>query len=247
MKAIEIPYSIYQAFSNLPIFDEFKDITQLKTELEKYVLMPNQMLYGATYNPLNLFFAKNVDKVMGCKKKDLLVGDFVSRIHHEDTEIVYKQVIGSLDWVKKNPFEAENAIFSLKYRIKHFDGHYLNVQRNTKLLNFNCETRQIISMSLVTDISALKETPFKASASISNYVTGQVFLSIDNNHPKFKISKRERDVLKLLSQGLSSSEIAKKLFLSKHTVDGHRRKLLEKTNTSNTRGLVSLALKEGYL
>ena len=37
------------------------------------------------------------------------------------------------------------------------------------------------------------------------------------------ITKREMEILNLLSRGMSSNEIAAKLFISHHTVDFHRR------------------------
>lgn len=42
------------------------------------------------------------------------------------------------------------------------------------------------------------------------------------------LKNREFEVLKLVATGLTSSEIAKNLFLSLHTVNTHRRNILEK-------------------
>ncbi|SUJ27951.1 Nitrogen regulation protein C [Sphingobacterium multivorum] len=56
---------------------------------------------------------------------------------------------------------------------------------------------------------------------------------------KYDISERELHVLELIAQGYTNGEIAERIFLSKRTVEGHRQKLIEKTNTKNTAGLVS--------
>jgi DNA-binding NarL/FixJ family response regulator len=61
------------------------------------------------------------------------------------------------------------------------------------------------------------------------------------------LSKREKDILKFISQGFTNSEIAEKLFISSHTVATHRRNLLQKINAKNTAGLVLYASKLGLL
>jgi DNA-binding NarL/FixJ family response regulator len=61
------------------------------------------------------------------------------------------------------------------------------------------------------------------------------------------ISPREIEVLKLIAQEFSNSEIADKLFISIRTVDTHRRNLLEKLGVKNTAGLVKFAIQKGIL
>ena len=56
---------------------------------------------------------------------------------------------------------------------------------------------------------------------------------------KHKISEREMEVVRLIAAGLNSEEIAKKLFLSEHTVKTHRKNILEKLSLSNTAELIN--------
>ncbi|MDF1696001.1 MAG: response regulator transcription factor [Saprospiraceae bacterium] len=58
-----------------------------------------------------------------------------------------------------------------------------------------------------------------------------------------QLTKREIEVLELICQEYTSNEIAKKLFLSVRTVEGHRKSLLEKTDARNIAGLVLYAMK----
>ncbi len=64
---------------------------------------------------------------------------------------------------------------------------------------------------------------------------------------KIKISKREKEILKLICLGYKNKEIAEKLFISSRTVDNHRANLLRKTNTKNTAELVALAIKNNLV
>jgi DNA-binding NarL/FixJ family response regulator len=59
------------------------------------------------------------------------------------------------------------------------------------------------------------------------------------------LSSREREVLKMIAQEYSNSEIAARLFISIRTVDTHRRNLLRKLKLKNTAGLVKFAIQKG--
>ena len=60
---------------------------------------------------------------------------------------------------------------------------------------------------------------------------------------KILLSEREKEVLKLICEGMSTVEISDKVFLSPRTVEGHRLRILEKTGTKNTAGMVAYAFK----
>ncbi len=64
---------------------------------------------------------------------------------------------------------------------------------------------------------------------------------------KVLLSEREKEVLKLICEGLSTAEISEKLFLSPRTVEGHRLRILEKTGTKNTAGMVAYAFKNNLV
>ncbi|PQB05949.1 DNA-binding response regulator [Aureitalea marina] len=57
------------------------------------------------------------------------------------------------------------------------------------------------------------------------------------------ITDREKQILELICRQYTSQEIAQKLFISKRTVEVHRKNLLDKTQSKNIAGLVVYALK----
>jgi DNA-binding NarL/FixJ family response regulator len=57
------------------------------------------------------------------------------------------------------------------------------------------------------------------------------------------LSKREKEILLKICEGLSNHEIADSLFISKRTVDKHRANLLAKTGSKNTASLILYAIK----
>lgn len=58
------------------------------------------------------------------------------------------------------------------------------------------------------------------------------------------LSKREIDVLELICEQYTTSEIAEKLFISPRTVEGHRNNLLLKTQSKNVAGLVIYGIQK---
>lgn len=61
------------------------------------------------------------------------------------------------------------------------------------------------------------------------------------------LTERESEILLLICKGLTNSDIADQLVLSKRTIDKHRENLLLKTDSKNTANLVIWAIKNGYL
>jgi DNA-binding NarL/FixJ family response regulator len=59
------------------------------------------------------------------------------------------------------------------------------------------------------------------------------------------LGPREREVLQLLAEGLTSSEIAARLSVATSTVDTHRRNLMRKLDLHNVAELTKLAIREG--
>ena len=59
----------------------------------------------------------------------------------------------------------------------------------------------------------------------------------------FKLTERESQIIRLLAQGLSNSEIAEKLFVSLRTIETTKSRMMQKTMTRNSAGLVIWAIK----
>jgi DNA-binding NarL/FixJ family response regulator len=58
-----------------------------------------------------------------------------------------------------------------------------------------------------------------------------------------QLTRREKEILQLICDGLNNKEIADRLFISERTVIGHKSNLLSKTNTKSSVGLLSFAIK----
>ena len=87
---------------------------------------------------------------------------------------------------------------------------------------------------------------------IETVIKGKQFLSFDaalalrkpdieNKIPV--ITRREKEVLELIADGMTNNEIAQKLFISSTTVDTHRKNLLAKFEAKNIASLIKSAMQ----
>jgi len=100
-----------------------------------------------------------------------------------------------------------------------------------------------------SDISEVRDailTIRKGGSYFSQELLYHVIQKIKHRESETKsanLSKREKEILLKICEGLSNQQIAESLFISKRTVDKHRANLLGKTNSKNTASLILFAIK----
>jgi len=111
-------------------------------------------------------------------------------------------------------------------------------------LTKNCSSEELIQSVLTV---ANGEQAF--SKSISQLMIGRYAdqAKKTSSKPARQITKREREILKLIVEGYTSPEIAKILYISSRTVETHRSNLMNKLELKNTAALVRFALEEANI
>lgn len=96
-------------------------------------------------------------------------------------------------------------------------------------------------------ITALKVV-HSGKKTYSSEVT-EVLISENTKKQKntLSLTEREIEILKLIAEGFSNTEIGEKLFISHRTVDTHRTNLMKKIEVNNIAGLIKFALTNGYV
>lgn len=77
---------------------------------------------------------------------------------------------------------------------------------------------------------------------------GVVNASLHNSQAEMDpelLSEREREVLQLLAEGMTSPQIGKRLFIATSTVETHRRSIMRKLDIHNVADLTKWAIREG--
>jgi len=72
---------------------------------------------------------------------------------------------------------------------------------------------------------------------------------IPKDHAKHdqKLTPRQREILRLVANGMTTKEIAESLFISVKTVETHRGQLMERLNIHDLAGLIRYALRSGLI
>ena len=69
----------------------------------------------------------------------------------------------------------------------------------------------------------------------------------DDFQKRLLLSKREKEILNLISKGFTSQHIADELFISRYTVETHRKNILRKLNFNTSTELVKFAVLQGLV
>jgi DNA-binding NarL/FixJ family response regulator len=85
-------------------------------------------------------------------------------------------------------------------------------------------------------------SPAVASAVLDAFVVGPKAQTRD---PRGELSPREREVLQLLAEGLTSKEIANKLDLAVSTIETHRKQIMAKLELRSVAELTKFAIRSG--
>ncbi len=135
------------------------------------------------------------------------------------------------------------------YRVMHADGYYVRVVEQKFVLEFTADGTPWLGLCIM-DLSpfADQDTPYRSR--LVNIQTGEIFLFPPESKSELltaSLTSREKEILKLVSEGLISKQIADKLYISVNTVNTHRQRIIEKLNVSNTFEAIRYATKLGWL
>lgn len=148
------------------------------------------------------------------------------------------QELGKQSWeiYSSQPIEIRKQICCcVDYRIVHNHS-----KKTSRLLEFNRPLlvdesgSMVINFGIVTDISHIK---LEGPVGLKVWAEGHPEISVFKNASEIRsinpLTKTERKILKLISEGLTTSAAAEKLFISTHTVNTHRRNILKKMKCAN--------------
>lgn len=103
--------------------------------------------------------------------------------------------------------------------------------------------------TIVEAIYSVRENGYFFNDRVSKIMVSGLVKSnkIQPSFNKVKLSAREIEVIRLLSQELINPEIAERLFINTRTVERHRENILRKINARNSIGIIMYAIKNNLL
>lgn len=193
----------------------------------------------------------SVYEVHGYNPETTLFDDILKTIHPDDMDFVVKAEAFLFDFIDKNLDRKKllNYKFNYCFRVRLGNGRFALLNHQSLILTLDDAGRvgKSLNIHTLTDHISNLNT-YKISLIGLNGEPSFMNLSLDgdsNNAVEF--SKREVDIIKNIANGLSSIEIAKKLFISDSTVKKHRKNILKKSACKNTAQLVKDCILQGLI
>lgn len=206
-------------------------------QMARYILQTQFLLISDLRLLEAIFVSPGIERLLGCPVAEFSLGWLYSRIHPDDAPLVGQAMALSARWLNQVRHEGLDHVFTMDCRLRHREGHYVRVLRQSFGLHFGADGAPTVCGGIYTDITHHKlSTDIRFFAShplLADWLT-DLRLSAQAR----PLSERERGVLALLLQGYSSRRIAETLNLSVHTVNTHRRNITAKTQTHDLSDLL---------
>lgn len=166
--------------------------------------------------------------------------EIFERIHPDDLferhllELHFFQLLKSLPINERKHYHTSSII-----RMKDINGHYHSVRHRTFYLYSSPNGSLWLDLCLY---NLAPEITFNngINGSIVNITTGEIKCTNTESCTTL-LSKREKEIITLISEGKLSKEIASQLSISIHTVSRHRQNILEKLKANSSIEAISLA------
>jgi DNA-binding CsgD family transcriptional regulator len=195
--------------------------------------------------------SNDVINVLGYHPEEINVPFLLSNIHPEDQPWFLNFENKVTDFIQTLSIEQiPNYKIRYDYRIRKKSGENIRILQQVVTIQLEKDKGVLRTFGVHTDISHIKQegTPVLSFIGL-NGEPSYIGVNVKNifSPSTISLTKREREVLALLIEGKKSEEISRLLFISKQTVDSHRKNLLKKTNCKNTAALISTAIKKGWV
>lgn len=174
---------------------------------------------------------------------------FFNVMHPDDLPFVVDTEVKTFNFLTSlEPVERKDYKLIFDFRLSNSKGVYFRYIQQRIVLELD-KDGEIWLMLNLTDLVSEKNTNEPPQRQMINIKTGKRCLfNEDLGQPAEKLlSKREAEILGLISQGFDSREISEKLFICVNTVNNHRQNILSKTKTENTTQTLLYAKRIGII
>jgi len=227
------------------LFELFQSLELKNIELKKELAF-----YKTLINPPDTFIYINdliqMKKVWSCDNYAILTGytlkeaaamgvDYFQSTYHDEDKQIFLE---SKKNIEENP---GTSIWHGVYRFRTKYNTKLWIYSVGKVLKYDKKKRPWLALGIGINITE----KIKNEMNFINLM--QENFALKHQTIRKLLSSREKEILKLLTNGYNSKEIADKLCLSKYTIETHRKNILKKTELNNTAELIKLASNSGWI
>ncbi|WP_231463709.1 LuxR C-terminal-related transcriptional regulator [Pedobacter sp. Leaf132] len=170
----------------------------------------------------------------------------LSIIHPVDLDRVRAVHQSIFEYYYKTPKSQRPKLrfgYNLRVRTKNQD--YIHILRQSNFISFTDDGKPVIEYINCTDITGFS---FNNVICLTVHLlspSGTFELSHEQEFPEIdsNLSKREKEVLELASQGYTSKQIAAKLYLCTETIKSHRKHIIAKTGVGNMAAAINKIIR----
>ena len=193
----------------------------------------------------------SIQDIHGFDPKTVTFDDILGTIHPDDINFVTNAEKRNLKFIyeiigKENILNYK-SIYSFRSKLEN--GEYCLLNHQAIVLTTDEKGGFGKSLNIHTNISHItKKNNYTISLIGLNGNPSYTDIEVQSTSDDFfKLSKRETEIIKLISDGLINSEIASKLNISLHTVKTHRKNINKKASCKNVSELINKCASNGLL
>lgn len=173
---------------------------------------------------------------------------FFRLMHSDDIPFVLDTCIRAIEFMQKIPNEQRKDFKTIfEFRLSNKQGKHIRFIQQMVNLELDLKGNMWLILILM-DVNPNQQDSKSLLSSTMNMKTGKVYqFTEDKDDKKSQLSKREIEILGLISKGMASKEIAEQLFISVNTVNNHRQRIIEKMDVNTTSEALTYAMRIGII
>lgn len=196
-----------------------------------------------------------IQSVLGIPPENFNLDRIFELIHPDDLKQLHNKEAKAVDFIL-NKIPVDDILrYKVVYvvRFRHADGSYKTILQQSKALSVSKDGKVQQVLGIHTDVSYLKmpvdhKISFIGDNRPSFYAqsTDEDFVPEEYDYNEL-FTPREKEILSNISKGKTFGEIAEILNLSPHTINTHKRNILQKTDCKNTTELIARCVRLGII
>jgi DNA-binding CsgD family transcriptional regulator len=246
---------IFESYTDSNIAESV-DFKKYKFFLNQYIEFskPDFVALLSVSTKDTILYEKNFNLEFDNSQKESLV-EIIASVDQDQIDKILLADKYCMKFVDSNKLAEASIMFQLRYTVTLQKGNTRTFLRKISFVrNKHSKTPEpilLISIFDVTGLVGIKKDPHINIKYISNYINkkeDKLVARLADFKEKvngmlrddIKLTRREKEILGLISKGRTSDQIAEKLFISVSTVNTHRQNLIKKFNVKNTSALIHM-------
>jgi len=177
---------------------------------------------------------KNYYNIIGYTEEEMKTLDTEwakKHFHQDDIHVIQERIA----YFRKNQGDTYTAI----YRIRHKKGHWVWIFSKSTIYTRDKDGIPDQLIGIAVDLTAHMKThqQFEGLVKENRQLKSEILIC--------NLTKREKQVIRLICTGMKTTQVAAQLNLSVNTIHNHRKNVLKKLRLSSTTALVSFANENG--